>query len=347
MRLPIVAILAITLTGCPFGGINQINHLPESQPLREPRLINHPGVFTHGATGFAFPESYGNFQRVTAYQYDSAGLDVGIGYNDRRSPCLVVATFYVYPAPRMTFIGASPSVVASLEESWLQHEFARSKQEIEAAHPDLREPSVQASVTPVGELLVQGPRFGFAKADDLSELHLFLYNRQWFLKYRFTYPQACKTEALARLAAFTSQLPWIPAEQREAAAELQRPPIRPSDGSSVELRGAELLSPQTRACLESPQVRAYMESLRDQVMNRWQLPLGIAADQRVVLSFVLDARGNVIRTAVVDDSDPQLAESVLRALTEGAPYPSLVDGGAECISGIPIFGTFKNPASPH
>jgi hypothetical protein len=73
--------------------------------------------------------------------------------------------------------------------------------------------------------LVQGPSFGFAESDHLSELRLFLYNRQWFLKSRYTYPESCKTEALARLAALTRQLPWAAAQQAAAADEPQRIPI--------------------------------------------------------------------------------------------------------------------------
>jgi hypothetical protein len=219
MKFLILAIMALLLSGCPLGGVSQINRIPESQALREPELFNRPGVLTHEPSGFAFPEWYANFQRVTAYRYDTAGLNVGIGYNDRRPTCLIVATFYIYPAPRMTFVGASPSVVASLQESWLRDEFARSKAEIEAAHPNLREPSVQPSVTPVSDLLVQGPSFAFAESDHLSELRLFLYNRQWFVKYRFTYPESCRTEALARLGALDRELPWAAAQQGAAAGK--------------------------------------------------------------------------------------------------------------------------------
>jgi hypothetical protein len=68
---------------------------------------------------------------------------------------------------------------------------------------------------------VQGPSFTFAESDQLSELRLFLYNRQWFIKYRFTYPESCKTEALARLGAFDRELPWVAAQQADAP---DRPP---------------------------------------------------------------------------------------------------------------------------
>jgi hypothetical protein len=201
-------IFAVALSGCPFGGVNQLNRLPESQPLREPQLVNRPGVLTHDPTRFSFPEWYDNFQRVTAYRYDTGGLDFSVGYNDRRPDCLIVATFYIYPAPRMTFIGASPSVVSSLQQSWLRNEFARSKQEIDAAHPGLRDASVRDRLAPIGDSLVEGPSYEFSEAEDVSEMRLFLYDRQWFLKYRFTYPQSCEADALTRLAALARKLPW-------------------------------------------------------------------------------------------------------------------------------------------
>lgn len=213
MRFLVLAMVAPLLSGCPFAGVTQVNPIPESEALREPEIFNRPGVLTHEPSGFAFSEWYANFQRVTAYRYDTAGLDIGIGYNDRRPTCLIVATFYVYPAPRMTFIGASPSVVTSLQESWLRDEFARSRAEVEAAHPNLREPSVQLPVTSTGAPLVQGPSFTFAESGQLSELRLFLYDRQWFIKYRFTYPESCKAEALARLAALDHDLPWAAAQR--------------------------------------------------------------------------------------------------------------------------------------
>jgi hypothetical protein len=218
--------------------VNQINRIPESQLLQEPELFNQPGVLKHDPTGFAFPEWYDNFQRVTAYRYDTAGLNVGIGYNDRRPTCLIVATFYIYPAPRMTFIGAAPNVVASLQDGWLSNEFARSKAEIEATHPNLSDVLIRPSVGPANESFVQGPQLSFAESDHRSELHLFLFNHQWFLKYRFTYPQSCKVDAVARIAALTRQLPWAAAQQGAAAdrPESFRDPVASGKATQVSLR---------------------------------------------------------------------------------------------------------------
>ena len=208
MRMAILLFVVLILAGCPFGGVTQMNRLPEIQLLPEARLINRPGSLRHQPTGFEFAESYATFQRVTAYQYDTAGLDISVGYNDRAPTCLVVATFYVYPTPRMSFIGASPNVVASLQERWLLTEFARSKAEIEATHPAAHSPAVSPSTAPIRGDRARGASLRFSEGDTLSELRLFIYDRQWFLKYRFTYPTSCESEARGRIDSLLEKLPW-------------------------------------------------------------------------------------------------------------------------------------------
>lgn len=222
MKIFRLAIIILLTSGCVSCGVYQLSPIPESRPLLQPALINHPGILTHSHTGFAFSEQYGNFQRVTAYRYDTAGVDISIGYNNRSLACFIAATFYIYPAPQMSFIGASPAVVASLQENWLRAEFARSKAGVKSAHPKLREISIQNSVIPVGESLVQGPSFTFAESGHLSELHLFLYNKQWFVKYRFTYPESCEAEASTRLKSLALQLPWATAQQGVAPDRARR-----------------------------------------------------------------------------------------------------------------------------
>ena len=207
MRTTVVAVVALALAGCPFT-VNQVNRLPATQPLAQPVLFNRPGPLLHEASGLEFAERYEDFQRVTAYRYDTAGLNVGIGYNDRRPGCLLVATFYLYPTPRMSFIGASPAVVASTEQRWLDGEFARSKAEVEQHHPGLQDPVVAPCTTPAAGTGLQGSCLTFHEAGNISELRLFVYRHQWFLKYRLTYPEACRTDATSRLDALVAKLPW-------------------------------------------------------------------------------------------------------------------------------------------
>jgi hypothetical protein len=114
----------------------------------------------------------------------------------------------VYPTPRMSFIGASPDVVSSLEQGWIDEEFDRSKTEIERFHPTMRSPVVRSVSTPAPGAFLRGSSFSFRESGNVSELRLFIHDRQWFLKYRFTYPESCKSEASSRIEAMVSQLPW-------------------------------------------------------------------------------------------------------------------------------------------
>jgi len=99
-----------------------------------------------------------------------------------------------------------------------------------------------------------------------------------------------------------------------------------------------------RACLERPEARAYLKSASDRVLAKWQLPEGTKADHRVVLGFVLNEQGRPVRVAVFEASDPDLARSAMRAFDAAAPFP--IPPGAECVAGVPIAGTFRNPALP-
>jgi hypothetical protein len=201
------ASLSLALAGCPKP-VTQPAIPADSRPLAQPMNINRPGPLVHAGTGLEFGERYEHFERVSAMQFDTAGLNVGVGYNDRRPECLIVSTFYLYPTPRMGIVGAAPEVVASLERDWLERGFAQSRGDVLQAHPRLESP-VQGRVTTAadGETL-EGKSYAYREADKLSELRLFVFRHQWFLKYRFTYTAACRGDAEARLAELVGLMPW-------------------------------------------------------------------------------------------------------------------------------------------
>jgi len=202
----------LALAGC-SSTVNQLNDLPASQPLPQPVSFNQPGPLLHEASGLTFAESYGGFQRVSAYRYDTAGLDVGVGYDDHQPNCLIAATFYLYPTPRMSFVGAPPDVVASTERGWLERGFARSSDELQRHHAALSSPVVGPVTTPAAGSTLQGKSLTFHEAHDISELRLFVYRHQWFLKYRFTFPEKCQAAATSRLGALVREMPWASAPQ--------------------------------------------------------------------------------------------------------------------------------------
>jgi hypothetical protein len=200
-------VTALLLTACPFS-IYQLDRRPVSEPLAEPVLINRPGPLLHEPSGLVFAERYDGFERVTADRYDTAGLHVSIGYNQRRPDCLVVATLYVKPTPRMQFLGASPNTVAAVERSWLEDELSDSIAVIERQHPDLERISLEPATAASAEGALRGAAFVFRDGTDRSELRVFVYQRRWLLKHRFTYAESCRDRAEAELRAFTAQLPW-------------------------------------------------------------------------------------------------------------------------------------------
>ena len=111
----------------------------------------------------------------------------------------------------MSFVGASSDVVASMERRWLSNELARAKAEIEHHHPSMHSAVVGPTTTPAGSAVLHGASLSFRDADAVSELRLFVYGHQWFLKYRFTYPESCEAEASSRLESVVPRLPWAAA----------------------------------------------------------------------------------------------------------------------------------------
>ena len=205
MRTHLVALFALILLGCP---IYQLNRLPASESLAQPRALHHAGPYRHVHTNLEFPAAAAGFQRTALTQFDTTGLSIAGTYETPSISCPVLATLYVYPAPRMQFIGASPDVVRSLEQSWLETEYAHSRLEILDRYPDAE----SQSEGPITDRAFLGLRGVFAHASSQSELEVLIIDRQWFVKYRHTFPESCASTARAQLEAFHSAL------RQEAAA---------------------------------------------------------------------------------------------------------------------------------
>lgn len=206
----------VGLTGCP---VTQVNRLPPSSPLRQPAAIYANGDFTHVSSGYVFPAQIAAFRRVDLLRYDTGGLDVSAGYNDALLGCLVVLTIYVFPTPRMTFVGASPDVVQSLEAHWLNGGYDEAKQEIVRAHPDAM---LESEDAPTREG-VPGKKAIYAIGDKQSELYLSVIHHAWFLEYRNDYPKRCASQALQALEAVPQGVGWIgPGLQRSATGVQSR-----------------------------------------------------------------------------------------------------------------------------
>lgn len=211
MRTVLTLGFIIFLLGCP-GTVYQVSALPDSQPLRKPAVSNRPGPMVHAGSGLAFAETYGSFQRTMAIRYDTAGLDGSFNYNTSWDKCKVVASFYMYPTPQMDFVGAPTNVVASKTREWLKNEFDHVKGVFREIHPSMHSEMEHAVTTPAQGGYLNGHSFVFRIGSNISELRLFVYKAQWFIKYRFTYPEWCETEAFSRIEAMTGELPWAAPE---------------------------------------------------------------------------------------------------------------------------------------
>jgi hypothetical protein len=190
-----IIITVVGLSGCP---VTQVNRIPESAPLTHPTAITVMGDYKHDPSGYVFPIQVGAFHRVNLLRYDSSGLDISAGYNDAFPGCLVALTIYIYPTPRMTFIGADPDVVRSLEERWLEGAYTGAKREISLAHPDAVLESEDAR-TQDG---VPGKKAVYSIGGAESELYEFVVHHSWFLKYRATYPSQCSAQARQAIGTF-------------------------------------------------------------------------------------------------------------------------------------------------
>ena len=191
--------LSLGLSACP---VYQVNRLPESAALGQPIPLSVAGDFRHEPSQFVFPVAVGGFTRVAMMRYDSAGLHVSAGYNGGTPACPVIVTHYVYPAPRMQFLGADPAVVRSLESQWADAEYLRSKQEILHSHPGAALQNEDSRIEEAGP----AKKAVFRINSNRSELFVFLRNRTWFLKYRHTYPEACAPDAQRSLDDFYKRL---------------------------------------------------------------------------------------------------------------------------------------------
>jgi hypothetical protein len=108
----------------------------------------------------------------------------------------------------MDFVGASYATVAAIERSWLEAELANARAEIAQFHPQMTSEHVGVATTPVAGERLAGASLTFYETGAFSELRLFVHDHQWFLKYRFTYPEWCRDEVASRIDALLAALPW-------------------------------------------------------------------------------------------------------------------------------------------
>ncbi len=117
--------------------------------------------------------------------------------------------------------------------------------------------------------------------------------------------------------------------------------LRGSGGTGSSVLGS---SGKARDCLDHPAVRSYLGDVERRTLDRWILPRGVAADQKVTLRFELDVAGSATTVALVRASDNALGASDMDGLRAAAPFPPMPEE-ARCLVRVPITATFSNPGA--
>jgi hypothetical protein len=101
--------------------------------------------------------------------------------------------------------------------------------------------------------------------------------------------------------------------------------------------------PVLRECLERPAVRTHLEAVHRVVMDAWDLPDGVSADQVVRVRMWMGGDGELLRAEPISSSSNALEESALDAVHEAAPFPPIPED-ALCLGQSPWIASFRNPA---
>jgi hypothetical protein len=149
----------------------------------------------HQKSRFVFPIQVGSFRRERPTQYDQAGEDISVGYNNYSIP--IAVTVYVYPAHARS----------------LTAEFTSRQAEILHAHPGAQlvvtsnVTITPAKITALSASYTFEDRFAGAIQPLRSEL-LVAQSGERFVEYRVTYPVSMLTSAQNEIAEFEREFAW-------------------------------------------------------------------------------------------------------------------------------------------
>ena len=180
--------IAGILCGCP--GANQ------STRLSRPITIVTETSFVHTETEVVFAPAIDGFDRVEILQYDQEGRDVSASYVFTAGHD-IVATVYIYPAPKLVSIGSPANVVAGARWHLMQGEFQGVKHDIMRAHPNAVLKSEEMAYLEFNGERLPGlvARYEYeelllgAISPLTSDAYLFPWGK-WLLKFRATYRQS-------------------------------------------------------------------------------------------------------------------------------------------------------------
>jgi hypothetical protein len=151
---------------------------------------------THVNSGFVFPFEVGEFQGgADVKQYDPSGNDVSVPYNFLKDEEFIAITVYVYAIP-------TPKTGQTVEAVLRGH--------FDALKAEILETYKGAKLSAEGDFTVRGKKgrraafqvvFPMTTSQSNSELYL-LIHKNWFVKYRVSYPTSAAASASPRVLEF-------------------------------------------------------------------------------------------------------------------------------------------------
>ena len=155
------------------------------------------GALVHSSSGFVFPIEVGSFLRDRVTQYDQAGDDVSVGYNNVSVDSPVAATVYVYPARGGSLTG----------------EFANRQSEVTQFHPDAKLVATSSVVIAPSQVTAMVASYAFTDvfagvSQPLRSELLVAQFGEKFVEYRFTYPAAVEQACHNAVNAFEQKFAW-------------------------------------------------------------------------------------------------------------------------------------------
>jgi TonB family protein len=75
--------------------------------------------------------------------------------------------------------------------------------------------------------------------------------------------------------------------------------------------------------LSSADYSQYLSQLKKRVESVWKYPEGVSGVQKVAILFTLDKAGKLVRSEVLDSTDPRLNASAVEAMKRASPFPPI------------------------
>jgi hypothetical protein len=185
MRTVLFAFLTLTFWGFNERGI----------AAPGPFAVSLDGNIVHVASGFAFPNKIGDFERVMARQYDVNGRDVSVGYNHNK-PQIATIIFVHQSRGRVLdteFVVRENEIVA-------QHEGTKLVDHGTALITPKKTPALMANYEYTDNFA--------GRVQPLRSRLLVAQRGEWYIEYRFTYPASEGASAASLVEFLQSSFPW-------------------------------------------------------------------------------------------------------------------------------------------